>query len=103
MSFPSLQARPKNVMPAGSVLFRVYPIGTVIAGKPVVGEKSWLLSPAGVLRSPMRRGGLLHVGYTSASSFNESIVRVTAARKRSRIASRALQPGFSSGGTVAVC
>ena len=31
-------------------------------GKPVVGEKNWLLSPPGVFRSPMRRGGLLQVG-----------------------------------------
>ena len=30
--------------------------------KPVMGEKTCELSPAGVLRSPMRRGGLLHVG-----------------------------------------
>ena len=51
----------------------------------MVGEKSWLLSPAGVLRSPIRRGGLLHVGYTSASSLSESIIVVTAARKRTRI------------------
>jgi hypothetical protein len=35
--------------------------GTVMAGKPVAGEKIWLLSPAGVLRSPMSRG-LLQVG-----------------------------------------
>lgn len=40
ISLPSLHARPKNVIPAGSALPRVYPIGTVIAGKPVVGEKS---------------------------------------------------------------
>ena len=29
-------------MPAGSWLRRVYPIGTVIAGKPVIGENIWL-------------------------------------------------------------
>ena len=57
----SLQARPKNVSPAGNVP-RVNPIGTLIDGQPVVGEKTWLLSPCGVLRSPIRRGGLLHVG-----------------------------------------
>ena len=62
MSPLSSHARPKNVMPAGSRLSRVYPIGTLIAGKPVVGEKNWLLSPCGVFRSPMSRGGLLHVG-----------------------------------------
>ena len=34
----------------------------VIAGQPVRGESTWLLSPCGVLRSPMSRGGLLQVG-----------------------------------------
>ena len=58
----SSKARPRIDIPAGSVLFRVYPIGTVIAGIPVVGENTWLLSPAGVLRSPISRGTLLHVG-----------------------------------------
>src|SRR3954469_19490899 len=61
ISFPSLHARPKKVIPAGRAFPRVYPIGTVIAGKPVVGENPWLLSPAGVLRSPINRGGLLQV------------------------------------------
>jgi hypothetical protein len=37
-------------------------MGTWIAGKPVVGEKNWLLSPPGVFRSPISLGGLLHVG-----------------------------------------
>jgi hypothetical protein len=46
MSVDSLQGLPKNWSPAGSVP-RVYPIGTVTAGKPVLGENSWLLSPAG--------------------------------------------------------
>jgi len=77
-------------------------MGTVIAGKPVRGEKSWLLSPCGVLRSPMSRGGLLHVGYTSASSLSESMSETTAARNRSRDASPALQPGVPSGGTVSL-
>src|SRR5690606_33041660 len=36
MSVPYDHARPKNVMPAGSVP-RVYPIGTWMAGNPVVG------------------------------------------------------------------
>jgi hypothetical protein len=36
----SLQARPKKVTPAGRIPPRVYPIGTLIAGKPVVGEKT---------------------------------------------------------------
>ncbi len=40
ISFPSLHGRPKNVIPAGSAFPRVYPIGTVIAGKPVVGENN---------------------------------------------------------------
>ena len=34
-------------------------MGTWTAGKPVVGEKNWLLSPCGVPRSPIGRGGLL--------------------------------------------
>ena len=62
ISRASSNARPKIVMPAGNELLRDHPIGTVIAGMPVVGEKIWLLSPAGVLRSPISRGGLLHVG-----------------------------------------
>ena len=40
------------------------PIGTVTAGKPVLGLKSRLLSPCGVFRSPIVRGGLLDVGFT---------------------------------------
>ena len=39
MSVGSLHARPNNVTPAGSSP-RVYPIGTVMAGNPVLGEKS---------------------------------------------------------------
>ena len=66
---PSLHARPKNVMPAGSRPSRVHPIGTVMAGKPVVGENTWLLSPACCCDvAPISCGGWLHVGYTSASS-----------------------------------
>jgi len=61
-------------------------IGTETAGKPVVGANTWLLSPCGVLRSPISRGGLLHVGYTNASSFRASIVFRTAARTCSRYA-----------------
>src|SRR5262245_31971427 len=61
-SVASLHGRPKNWRPAGRVSPRVNPIGTVIAGNPVLGENNWLLSPPGVLRSPMSRGGLLHVG-----------------------------------------
>jgi hypothetical protein len=57
-----VNARPRIDIPAGNVLLRVYPIGTVIVGIPVVGEKTWLLSPDGVLRSPINRGTLLHVG-----------------------------------------
>ena len=37
-------------------------LGTVIAGMPVVGENTWLLSPAGVCMSPITRGGKLQVG-----------------------------------------
>src|SRR5215467_4460838 len=73
-------------MPAGSVPPRVYPIGTFTAGKPDVGENTWLLSPAGVFKSPIRRRGLLQVGYTNASSFNWSIAFITAARNCSRYA-----------------
>src|SRR6187397_1284285 len=94
MSVASLHARPKNVIPAGSVP-RVYPIGTLIAGQPVVGENSWLLSPCGVLRSPISRGGLLHVGYTNASSFSPSIVLSTAARSLSRYSVSALHSADS--------
>ena len=61
ISRASSHGRPKSWSPDGSVP-RVWPIGTVIAGKPVLGANSWLLSPCGVLRSPMSRGGLLHVG-----------------------------------------
>ena len=81
---------------------RLIAIGTVMAGKPVVGEKTWLLSPCGVFRSPIRRGGLLHVGYTSASSFSESIIASTAVRNRARIVSRAWHPGADSGGSDTV-
>ena len=62
MSVGSDQGRPYSCSPAGNRSPRVYPIGTVIAGNPVLGENSWLLSPAGVLRSPISRGGLLQVG-----------------------------------------
>ena len=43
--------------PAGSSP-RVCPSGTLMAGYPFAGEKNWLLSPCGVLRSPMIRGGV---------------------------------------------
>ncbi len=76
-------------------------MGTWIDGKPVVGEKNWLLSPPGVFRSPIRRGGLLHVGYTHASIFCASIVFVTAVRTCSRYAISALQASVSGPLTVA--
>ena len=62
MSVASSHARPKIVMPAGSVSSRVKPIGTLMAGKPDVGENIWLLSPACVSSPIERRGGKLHVG-----------------------------------------
>src|SRR5580704_759686 len=61
ISSPSLNDLPTNVSPAGSESY-VNPIGTVIAGNPVCGDNTWLLSPAGLFTSPTLRGGLLHVG-----------------------------------------
>ena len=40
ISLSSSHARPKNVTPAGSVPPRVSPIGTLIDGNPVTGEKN---------------------------------------------------------------
>ena len=51
-----------DISPAQFSVLLLLLIGTVIDGKPVEGEKSWLLSPCGVFRSPINRGGLLHVG-----------------------------------------
>src|SRR5215471_20127008 len=72
ISVGSDQARPRNVMPDGNSP-RTKPIGTVIAGNPVRGDNVWLLSPAGVLRSPISRGGLSHVGYTTAAILASSM------------------------------
>lgn len=62
---PFAETPAKEVIPAGSMSSdscRVKPIGTVIAGNPVCGESTWLLSPAGLFISPTLRGELLHVG-----------------------------------------
>ena len=66
MSDDSLNAGPRNVSPVGSMPW-VNPMGTLIAGNPVWGESTWLLSPAGLVTSLTLRGGLLQVGYTTAS------------------------------------
>src|SRR3954453_18356645 len=57
----SPQARPSTCSPTGR-LSRTNPIGTVIAGKPVGGDRRGLLFPCGVLRSPISRGGNAQVG-----------------------------------------
>ena len=58
-----------------------------------------LLSPACACAvAPIFCGVWLHVGYTSASSFSESIIASTAVRNRARIVSRAWHPGADSGG-----
>jgi hypothetical protein len=56
------------LMPAGRDP-SVNPMGTVMQGRPVGGAIIPLLLPAGLCRSPIRRGGLLHVGYMKASRF----------------------------------
>ena len=56
MILGSDHASPITCSPTGSVS-RTKPMGTVIAGKPVCGDRYWLLSPWGVPRSPISRGG----------------------------------------------
>src|SRR4030095_3650769 len=68
-------------------------MGTWIDGRPVVGEKNWLLSPCGVFRSPIRRGGLLQVGYTNAGSRIASLTALTALRHCPRYSASALHAG----------
>jgi hypothetical protein len=64
MSIGSLNAFPSIVNPAGSEPC-VNPIGTVIAGKPVCGERIWLLSPAGPQLYDRRDAALDQQGFGS--------------------------------------
>src|SRR5882672_6304919 len=47
----------------------------------------------------MSRGGLLHVGYASASSLSESMSTVTEVRSQPRNSSRLAHPGWRDGGS----
>ena len=77
ISVGSLHGRPEDLQAGRQRCRGQSPSGTVRAGKPVCGEMRVLLLPCGVLRSPISRGGLFQVGYTSASSRASSIVLST--------------------------
>ena len=103
ISVASSHARPKNVIPAGSRLSRVYPIGTWIDGQPVVGTGPFQLveGTAGgstyVLEAnPDYWGGAPHVDRVAFRVYKaeDPLLRRTVALK-------AMLPGLAASATSA--